>query len=164
MRDRIEINKDLVPYSFSILLADQWFELFINYNETADLFTVSLYKDEELICTEPVVYAVPLFRDLYQPETYPDIEIVPFDESGQNCVVTFDNFNELVYLVIDDEEEELPKQEYKMPTGSSSSSGSGDDSGVTVTYDGVGHVTVESTGNWTVTDDGEGNVVVKKGG
>ena len=41
MRDRIEVNKNLVPYSFTILLGDQWFELLIDYNKTADLFTVN---------------------------------------------------------------------------------------------------------------------------
>lgn len=106
MRDRIEINKALVPYTFNILLGDNWFELYINYNETADLFTATLYKDEELICTEPVVYGVPLFKDLRQPDEYPAIDIVPLDESGQSAAVTFSNFNRLVFLTVDDEGDE----------------------------------------------------------
>ena len=106
MRDRIEINKNLIPYTFNILLADHWFELYINYNETGDFFTVTLYKDEELICTEPIVYGVPLFQDLRQPDDYPAIDIVPLDESGESAAVTFSNFNELVFLTVDDEGDE----------------------------------------------------------
>ena len=49
MRDLIEINKDLIPYSFNILLAEEWFELAIDYNKTGDLFTVTLYRDGELV-------------------------------------------------------------------------------------------------------------------
>ena len=88
------------------MLADHWFELYINYNETGDFFTVTLYKDEELICTEPIVYGVPLFKDLWQSGDYPAIDIVPLDESGQSAAVTFSNFNELVFLTVDDEEDE----------------------------------------------------------
>lgn len=106
MRDRIEINKDLIPYSFNILLSDEWVELYINYNETADLFTVSLYKDGVLICTEPVQYGTPLFKDLYQPGMYPALQIVPLDESGECSDVTYKNLNELVFLTIDDEDGE----------------------------------------------------------
>lgn len=103
MRDRIEINKKLVPYSFTILLDDQWYELLIDYNKTADLFTVTLYKDDELIITEPVVYGVRLFHDVWQPEDYPAIEIVPLDESGQNAAVTFDNLSVTVFLTVENE-------------------------------------------------------------
>lgn len=103
MRDRIEINKSLVPYSFTILLGDQWFELLIDYNKTADLFTVTLYKDDKLVVTEPVIYGVPLFRDVWQPEKYPAIEIVPLDESRQNAAVTFDNLNVTVFLTIEND-------------------------------------------------------------
>lgn len=103
MRDRIEINKSLVPYSFTILLGDQWFKLLIDYNKTADLFTVTLYKDDELVVTEPVIYGVRLFRDVWQPEQFPAIEIVPLDESGQNAAVTFDNLNVTVFLTIEND-------------------------------------------------------------
>lgn len=102
MRDFIEINKELVPYQFNILLADEWFELYINYNKTADLFTVTLYKNDELICTEPVILGVPLFQDIYQPG-FPAISIVPYDSSGDAKVATFDEMGKRVFLSIDDE-------------------------------------------------------------
>lgn len=103
MRDYIEINKEMIPYQFNILLADNWFELYVNYNKTADLFTVSLYKDDELICTEPLIFGTPLFRDIYQPEKFPAIVLVP---SGANeTVITYDNLGETVFLTVDDEGE-----------------------------------------------------------
>lgn len=103
MRDHIEINKELIPYRFNILLAGQWFELYVSYNQAAEMFTVGLYKDDTLITTEPLVLGVPLFHDVYQPNLFPAIEIVPYDSSGLAEKVTFDNLGESVFLTIDDE-------------------------------------------------------------
>ena len=101
MRDRILINKELIPYSFDILLGGEWFEFGINYNKTADLFTVTLSKDGNvLVYNEPVVYGVSLFCDLYLSGVLPMFDIVPFDESEQENKVTYDNFNETVFLCV----------------------------------------------------------------
>lgn len=101
MRDYIEINKEMIPYQFNILLADNWFELYVNYNKTADLFTVSLYKNDELICTEPLVFGMPLFQDVYQPEKFPSIILVP--HGANETDITYDNLGETVFLTVDDE-------------------------------------------------------------
>lgn len=102
MRDKVEINKELIPYSFNIMLEEDLFELEINYNSSADLFTVSLYRDEmAIIYGEPLVYGVPLFTDVFDPEQYPVIVLIPLDESGQTDVVKWDNFNTTVFLCID---------------------------------------------------------------
>ena len=107
-RDRLLINKDLIPYRFSILLADELFEMQINYNEKCDIFTVSLYKDDELVCAaEPIIYGVPLFKDVYMIDKYPAIEIVPIDISGHEKNVTWDNLGVTVFLVIDNCEEDI---------------------------------------------------------
>lgn len=100
-KDRILIKKSNIPYRFSIALPQAIFDLEIRYNKTADLFIVSLYKNDTLICIEPIIYGVPLFKQLYQPETYPPLIIVPNDSSGGNTAVTWDNFNETVFLEID---------------------------------------------------------------
>lgn len=100
MRDRIEINKEIVPYQFNILLGDEPFEFYVNYNGTADLVTVSLYKNDELICTEPVILGVPLFQDVYQPGRFPAVTIEPY---GDADAVTYANLGETVFLTIDDE-------------------------------------------------------------
>ena len=104
MRDYIEIKKELVPYQFNILLAEEWFELYIDYNKTADMFTVALYKDDELVSTEPLVYGMPLFQDVYQPGKFPAITLMPYG-TGQT-ELTHENLGETVFLTIDDEGDE----------------------------------------------------------
>ena len=37
----------------------------------------------------------------YVSGKYPVIRIVPYDESNENCTVTSENFNETVFLLID---------------------------------------------------------------
>ena len=104
MRDIIEINKALVPYQFNILLADEWFELYINYNKTADLFTVTVYKNDELICTEPLILGAQMFKDIYQPKKFPAITLVPYGPTER--AITFENLGETVFLTIADEGDE----------------------------------------------------------
>lgn len=101
MRDRIEINKEMIPYTFSIVLGGEWFELGIGYNQTRDLFTVTLSKDDTvLVYNEPVIYGMPLFGDLYRSGLYPMLDIVPYDESEQETAVTWDNLGDTVFLTI----------------------------------------------------------------
>lgn len=102
MRDRIIVKKELIPYGFNIALGKEKFNMRFAYNKQADLFTVSLYRDGKLLChAEPVVYGVPLFRDVYESGIFPMPDIVPYDESGQEQSVTWENFGETVFLTID---------------------------------------------------------------
>ena len=101
MRDCIPINKKLVPYQFNLLLAGEWFKLYVNYNKTADMFTVSLYKNDEYITTEPMVLGVPMFQDVYQPGIFPAVTMEPFGPIEKS--ITFDNFGKTVFLTIDNE-------------------------------------------------------------
>lgn len=102
MRDRIIVDKSLIPYSFNILLGADWFTLEFRYNETANLFTVTLSKDDEVIVyDEPIIYGHILFSDVYQSGKYPMLNIVPLDESGQETEVTYENFGETVFLTIE---------------------------------------------------------------
>ncbi|WOC33060.1 MULTISPECIES: phage baseplate plug family protein [Caproicibacterium] len=105
MRDRIEIDKDLIPYQFDITLAGQPFTVSVDYNRGVDLFTVSLYDSTgALLCAgEPLIYGSPLFRDVYRAGKFPVIDLVPLDESGHESAVTWDNFGKTVFLTIDDE-------------------------------------------------------------
>lgn len=101
MRDRILIEKSLIPYSFDILLGSEWYGFEIHYNEKADLFTATLSKDGEvLVYNEPIIYGMPLFADLYASGDYPALDIVAWDESGQEQAVTYENFNDTVFLTI----------------------------------------------------------------
>lgn len=100
--DVLEINKSLIPYKCEILLAKEPFVLEFNYNATADLFTVDLYKGGELICAgEPIVYGLPLWADVYKPDTFPAVNIIPLDPSGGSNRVTFDNLGKSVLLIVD---------------------------------------------------------------
>lgn len=100
--DVLEIKKDLLPYRFNILLAGELFELKFSYNATAALFTVDLYKDGEMICAgEPIMYGVPLWKDVYKSTTFPALTIVPKDTSGEANAVTFDNLGETVLLIVE---------------------------------------------------------------
>lgn len=109
MKDRIVINKDLIPYRFSILLGDIWFELLVKYNEYADMFTVGLYRNSECLCAgEPLIYGKALFQEFYTPQ-FPALTIIPVDEAGNNNTVTWDNFGVTVYLSIyDDDNDSIP--------------------------------------------------------
>lgn len=103
----LEIKKDLLPYECTIQLAGEVFGLRFNYNATADLFTVDLYKEGELICAgEPIVYGKPLWGDVYRAGSFPALEIIPKDPSGESNAVTFDNLGRTVLLIIDNGDEE----------------------------------------------------------
>lgn len=105
--DVLEIKKDLLPYKCTILLAGESFDLQFNYNATADLFTVDLYREDELICAgEPIVYGVLLWKDVYKAETFPAVDIIPTDPSGEINAVTFDNLSETVLLIVSGGDEE----------------------------------------------------------
>ena len=108
MRDIIEIEKELIPYDFDIILGSEIFNFEIKWNEIGGFYTITLSKDDNvLVYDEPVVYGVTLFKDVFDGDTYPCIDIVPYDESGQNTSVTKENFNVSVFLTIDDEQEEI---------------------------------------------------------
>ena len=101
-KDKISIKKSMIPYIFDIRLPSEQFRLSVRYNARADFFVVGLYdKDNNEICAgEPVIYGMPLFQSIYMPGKYPVLEIVPFDESGETTRVTYDNFNDTVFLTI----------------------------------------------------------------
>ena len=102
--DRIEINKDLIPYTFEILLCGELFEIRVDYNSTGDLFVLSLYKDGQLIrAGQPLIYGMKLWETVYVSGEYPMIDIIPLDESGEANSVTYDNLNRTVFLVIDNQ-------------------------------------------------------------
>lgn len=106
--DYIEIDRDKVPYDFNITLADETFMIGVDYNETAEFFTLQLSKlneesgkYDEICAGEPVVYGMPLWNDVYRSGKFPALDIVPVDESGENNAVTYDNINKTVFLMID---------------------------------------------------------------
>lgn len=108
MRDIIEVDKTLIPYSFNIVLGGEMFNMAFDHNKTADLFTCTLSKNGEVVVhNEPLVYGMPLFADLYTADLFPAIEIVPFDESCNETAISYANFGKTVFLTIDDQEESI---------------------------------------------------------
>ena len=102
MRDRIVVKKELIPYGFNIALGKEKFNMRFAYNKQANLFTVSLYQADVLLCdSEPVIYGTPLFKDIYRSGKFPVLKIVPLDESGNEQEVTWENFGVTVFLTID---------------------------------------------------------------
>ena len=107
MRDIIEIEKELLPYNFDIALAGEEFNMSMDYNKAADLFTCTLSKDGEVVVyNEPLIYGVELFADVYRADYFPAISIVPLDEAGIETAITYENFCKTVFLTIDDQLEE----------------------------------------------------------
>lgn len=107
MRDIIEVEKELIPYSFNIVLAGEEFNMAFDYNKTADLFTCTLSKNGEVVVyNEPLIYGVELFTDVYKADLFPAIAIVPIDESGHETAITYENFGKTVFLTIDDQLED----------------------------------------------------------
>ena len=107
MRDIIEVEKELLPYTFTITLAGEEFEMAMDYNKAADLFTCTLLKDGEVVVfNEPLIYGVELFKDVYRAGYFPALAIVPLDESGIENTITYENFGKTVFLTIDDQLEE----------------------------------------------------------
>lgn len=105
MRDKIPINKGMIPYTFNIALDDSGlYTLFINYNMRGGFFTAALYKNGELYTGgQPIRYGVPLFLDVFEVDNFPSITIVPLDEAGNLDLVTFENFNKTIFLCVDDD-------------------------------------------------------------
>lgn len=103
----LEVKKELLPYQCDIVLGNIPFTLHFNYNATAELFTVDLYKDGQLVCAgEPIVYSIPLWCDVYQEGSYPPVAIIPLDPSDGSNRVTYDNLSETVLLIVTDREVE----------------------------------------------------------
>lgn len=97
----IDISKENIPYIFNILLNDELYDMRVDYNNTANLFTVSLSKNGVELCAgEPIIYGVPLFQDLVTRGDFPTVVVTPVDESGENNAVTYDNLSRTVFLIV----------------------------------------------------------------
>lgn len=106
----IEVNKEEIPETFDIDLADETFTLSFDYNETGDFFTVDLYKTGDfgivkpIILGEKIILNRPLWSDFVNLNL-PAPMIVPMDLSNTETSITWDNFNKTVFLYLDNEGE-----------------------------------------------------------
>ena len=105
MNDYIIFDKIGFPCSYDVVIEASFYTFTFKYNESCDLFTCTLAKgDNILVYDEPVVYGQPLFNDIYITGEFPAVNIVPLDLSGENKVITYDNFLRDVQLYIDNGE------------------------------------------------------------
>ena len=99
-KEYINIEKELIPYSFEIELGVELFQIGVEYNAVGDFFTLDLSKDDEiLVRNENIVYGEPLFSKIYDAR-FPAPLIVPTDESGNETRVGWENLNKTVFLVV----------------------------------------------------------------
>lgn len=98
----IEIEKELIPYTFEITLGMEVFVFDVLYNDREELFTVNLYDTDRnpLAYGEPLIYGEVLFNAVRDLE-FPIVEIRPIDESGKETAITFSNMNDTVLLAVD---------------------------------------------------------------
>ncbi len=104
MRDRLAINKENLPYRAQFVLGAGVYTLEVHYNSRMDAFTVHLYKGEDLVCGgERLVYARPLWQDVYEAGQYPPLRLVPLDESGAETEIRWENLGKTVFLTLEDD-------------------------------------------------------------
>lgn len=96
----IDIEKNKIPYSFEIVLANETFQFEVLYNSFGDFFTLNLYKNHKLILYgEKIVLGVSLFENCKHLEI-PNIEIMPFDTTENAIRIFYENMNEDVFLYV----------------------------------------------------------------
>lgn len=101
--DYIPIDKTQLPFRFEWDSEDDSYFIDIDYNETFDFFTATLYDalGNVLVAGEKLVLNMPLFNEINDPEGMPAEDLIPLDESGQAQHITWDNFDVTVFLCID---------------------------------------------------------------
>lgn len=102
--DYIDIDKTQLPFRFEFDSENDSFFIDIDYNESYDFFTATLYDamGNVLVAGEKLVLNIPLFIEINDIESMPAENLIPLDESGQAQRITWDNFGVTVFLCIDD--------------------------------------------------------------
>ncbi|MBG9783590.1 phage baseplate plug family protein [Shouchella lehensis] len=103
VRDYVPIDVEELPEQFEFDMENDMYVLQINYNETADFFTVDLYTRNmlPLVIGEKMILNQPLWNDL-SVEGLPALSLIPLDESGSAQRVSKNNLMKTVFLYIDD--------------------------------------------------------------
>lgn len=101
MNEYINIDKPEIPYAFEVELDGTVYGLEINYNQSFDYFTVDLLKDDTaLVIGEKMVLNRPLFRNFVSIDLPNKTQLIPLDRAGNAKRITWDNFNETVFLYV----------------------------------------------------------------
>ena len=98
----IEINKDMVPYTFQMSFNGKVHDFEVNYNHEHDFFTLDLAIDGEVaVLGEKIVYGRPLFSAFESTITSLPY-IVPYDVAKEEERVSYENLGEKVFLFIEE--------------------------------------------------------------
>lgn len=101
----LPIEKPEIPYHFEIDLDGGIFGFEIHHNERFDFFTVTLYRNDELlIAGEKLVYGQPLFSSVATAD-FPKVKIIPYAVGDKIDEITYANFYEQVFLYIEEGDE-----------------------------------------------------------
>lgn len=101
----LPIEKENIPYRFSVRIQGETFEFEVHYNAEYDFFTVDLYRDgEALAYGEKVIYGKALFSS-YAKEGYPKVALIPFDLAENETRVSYDNLMETVFIYMFERED-----------------------------------------------------------
>lgn len=105
MDEYIDIDKNEIPYAFEIDLADEVFEIEVNYNYAHDFFTIDLFKNGgSLVVGEKLILNRPLFRNRIDIQL-PKVQIIPLDRANSATRITYENLNETVFLYVGETDE-----------------------------------------------------------
>ena len=97
----IPIEKELIPYDFSVELGGEEYSLEVRYNEVHKFFTLDLLKNEQLIVTgDKLLYGKKMFEESYSPKTHPPVTLMALDMAGHETTVTWANLGETVFLYL----------------------------------------------------------------
>lgn len=101
----IELDVDLVPYTFNIELSERIYTLNINYNFIYDYFTMDLLLNEKVLVEgEKLVLNEILFREAYEDkdhnlnEEFPSELLMPVSDNNDTDRITINNLGKEVQL------------------------------------------------------------------
>lgn len=93
----LPVRKNLIPISMLVAIEGDQYEIKFNYNTMFDFFTVDLLRDQMAIITgEKVLINKPLFTSRDTP--FKNTIFIPLDLSGEIDRITYENFNESVFI------------------------------------------------------------------
>lgn len=103
LRKYVPIDPKLSAQRFVFDIGFITYNFKFNYNESGDFYTLDLYDTtmKPIVLGEKLVYGMRLWSGIDNADL-PSIDLVPFDEAGNETRVSQTNLNRTVFLFIDD--------------------------------------------------------------
>ena len=107
MAQILPIEKNLIPYTFDIILSNRTYTIGLKYNQSSDRFSIDLSRNgNNIVRGEKIVYGNPLFEAIQQDnngninEDFFTEILLPYDFSKEQTEVNLDNFYDSVFIWI----------------------------------------------------------------